>query len=95
MFDKKFGIALFDSASVLDDHRARVFYNPSLIAYNPENKNRDKLKNAKTVSEMINKYWSFPEYEPQRPAGAYLVDTAPVNTMIWDIMSYDFLNYMT
>ena len=82
MFDKKFGIALFDSASVLDDHRARVFYNPSVIAYNPENKNRDKLKNAKTVSEMINKYWSFPEYEPQRPAGAYLVDTAPVNTMI-------------
>ena len=82
MFDKDFGYALFDSAKVLDDKRARVFYNPTKIPYNPENGNCDKLKSADTVSEMINKYWSFPDYEPQRPAGAYLVDTAPVNTMI-------------
>lgn len=82
MFDKKFGVALFKAAKVLDDKRARVFYNPAKIPYNPGDENRDKLKGAKTVSDMINKYWSFPEYEPQRPAGAYLVDTAPVNTMI-------------
>ena len=31
---------------------------------------------------MINKDWEFPSYEPQRPGGAYLVDTEPVNTMV-------------
>lgn len=82
MFDKSFGNALFDAAKILKDKRARVFYNPAKIPYNPENENRDKLKGAATVSDMINQYWHFPEYEPQRPAGAYLVDTAPVNTMI-------------
>lgn len=35
-----------------------------------------------TVSEFINKEWEIPEYEVQRPAGAYLVDTAPANTMV-------------
>ena len=35
-----------------------------------------------TVSDLINKDWYIPEYEPQRPAGVYLVDSAPVNTMI-------------
>ena len=34
------------------------------------------------VTDVINKDWTFPEYEPQRPAGAYIVDTAPVNTMV-------------
>ena len=82
MFDRKFGSALFDSAKVLDHKKARVFYNPAKIPYNPGDEDRDKLKGADTVSEMINKYWSLPEYEPQRPAGAYLVDTAPVNTMV-------------
>lgn len=35
-----------------------------------------------TVSDLINNDWYIPDYEPQRPAGAYLVDSAPVNTMI-------------
>lgn len=35
-----------------------------------------------TVSDLINNDWYIPEYEPQRPAGVYLVDSAPVNTMI-------------
>ena len=34
------------------------------------------------LSDLINKDWEFPEYEPQRPAGVYVVDTAPVNTMV-------------
>lgn len=82
MFDKKFGLALFDSAKALDDKRVRVFYSPKDILYNDGDKNRDKLKGARTVADMINKYWHIPDYEPQRPAGAYLVDTAPVNTMV-------------
>ena len=81
MFDTKFAEALFDSAKILRGKDYRVYYNPAKIPYNPQNDNRDKLKGADTVAEMINKYWSFPEYEPQRPAGAYLVDTAPVNTI--------------
>lgn len=40
------------------------------------------LSMFKMVSDLINKDWTFPEYEPQRPAGAYIVDTAPVNTMV-------------
>ena len=35
------------------------------------------------VTDLVNKDWTFPEYEPQRPGGAYIVDTAPVNTMVW------------
>lgn len=35
-----------------------------------------------TVGEFINADWEIPEYEVQRPAGAYLVDTAPANTMV-------------
>lgn len=82
MFDLKFGGELFDAANVLPGKDFRVFYDATKIKYNPGDKNRDKLKGAKLVSDMINKYWTFPEYEPQRPAGAYLVDTAPVNTMV-------------
>lgn len=47
----------------------------------------DKTKNAvfkptPTVADAINENWTFPIYEPQRPAGAYIVDTEPVNTMV-------------
>lgn len=35
-----------------------------------------------TVADLINKDWFIPDYEPQRPAGAYLVDSSPVNTML-------------
>src|SRR5207245_2788785 len=45
-------------------------------------KNRDKLGRYATVADLITADWEFPEYEVQRPAGAYIVDTAPVNTMV-------------
>ncbi len=35
-----------------------------------------------TVADLINNDWTLPEYEPQRPAGAYIVDCSPVNTMV-------------
>ena len=41
-----------------------------------------KVSKYDYVTDLINKDWEFPEYEPQRPAGAYIVDTAPVNTMV-------------
>lgn len=70
----------------------RKKYDTTLIPYNPGGKNRDKLGAAKpgqtpephykTVADLINSDWEFPAYEVQRPAGAYIVDTAPVNTMV-------------
>ncbi len=65
-----------------------------LTGKEPSNKFTDKLlsklfhKDIKmvskydTVADLINKDWYLPDYEPQRPAGAYIVDTEPVNTMV-------------
>lgn len=88
IIDEKFGKALFDASGLPDakdpetKKPLRVWYTAKDIAYNPGDKNRDKVKGAETVQDLINKYWTFPEYEPQRPAGAYIVDTQPVNTMV-------------
>lgn len=80
MFDKDFAKALYDaSGATPEDHK---FYDTTKIPYNPGSKNRDKLKGYDTVADVINGDWELPDYEPQRPAGAYLVDTAPVNTMV-------------
>lgn len=54
-----------------------------MIAYNPPGGTvRDKLGPYPTVADLITADWELPDYEVQRPAGAYLVDTAPVNTMV-------------
>lgn len=79
MIDEKMGKALFESAKIPED--IRVFYDARKIPYNPGDKNRDKLKGYETVADLVNNEWEFPEYEPQRPSGAYIVDTAPVNTI--------------
>ena len=82
IIDIDFMNALYSASGLPDVKGMRKFYNTSLIPYNPGNKNRDKLKNYETVADLINGDWQFPSYEPQRPGGAYLVDTAPVNTMV-------------
>lgn len=82
MVDEKFMTDLFDASGLPKEKTLRKRYDPSKIDYNPGDKNRDKLKGAETLADMINKYWEMPDYEPQRPAGAYLVDTQPVNTMV-------------
>lgn len=96
MIDEKFSEALFDASKVLKNQGTspfafligktpRIFrkrYDTTAIPYNKDNENRGKLKDAEMVSDMINKYWTFPQYEPQRPSGAYIVDTEPVNTMV-------------
>lgn len=80
--DEKFMQALFEASGAPDDKAIRVFYDPTKISYNPGDKNRDKMKGCETVADLINKDWELPEYEPQRPGGAYVVDTQPVNTMV-------------
>ena len=82
MIDEKFMDDLFEASGLPDEKKYRVRFDATGIPYNGDGKNRDKLGKYDTVADMINDDWEFPIYEPQRPGGAYIVDTAPVNTMI-------------
>lgn len=83
MIDEKFMDALFEASGAPDDKMFRKYYDTTKIPYNPGGKDRTKQGGKwDTVAEMINHDWVFPAYEPQRPAGAYVVDTEPVNTMV-------------
>lgn len=89
MIDEAFGETLFEVSGVPKDPGLRKRYDTTKIPYNPGGNNRDKLGATndgstvyKNVSDLIRGDWELPEYETQRPAGAYMVDTAPVNTMV-------------
>ncbi|WP_327357873.1 type IV secretory system conjugative DNA transfer family protein [Streptomyces sp. NBC_01304] len=86
IIDEDFGDKLFEASGLPDDKALRQKYDTTLIPYNPDGKNRDKLgfgsDTYKTVAALIKEDWTLPAYEVQRPAGAYVVDTAPVNTMV-------------
>lgn len=81
MIDEAFMEDLFEASGAPKDKLIRKRYDTTKIDYNPDGSNRDKLKGYKTVADLINGDWEFPIYEPQRPGGAYIVDTAPVNTI--------------
>lgn len=87
LIDEKFGQDLFTASGIpLSEKRIRKPVDVRNIEYNPKGPdgnriNRDKLP-YDTVADLINNDWEFPEYEVQRPSGAYIVDTAPVNTMV-------------
>ena len=79
--DDDFATALFEASGAPKE--VRKFYDARKIPYNGDGKDRTKQGGKwPTVADMINNDWVFPDYEPQRPAGAYLVDTEPVNTMV-------------
>lgn len=83
IIDEDFMIELFNASGAPDDKNVRKFYDATKIPYNPGGKSRVKQAGSQdTVAQMINEDWEFPIYEPQRPAGAYIVDTEPVNTMV-------------
>ena len=82
ILDEKFAHELFDASDLPADKSLRKFFNPQNIPYNPGGVNRDKQGKQATIAERIDEDWTFPEYEPQRPAGVYFVDEAPVNTMV-------------
>lgn len=82
MIDEEFMESLFDASGAPKDKNVRKRYDTTKIPYNPDGSNRDKLGKYATVADLINEDWEFPIYEPQRPGGAYIVDTAPVNTMV-------------
>ena len=83
-FDYEFGEKLFDSAEVIPERR--IYFSPNKIKYNPKNESRVRRTNDEkpydTVADLINAEWDMPDYEPQLPAGAYVVDTNPVNTLL-------------
>ena len=86
IIDTDFMDALYQASGVPKGKTAgemlRKYYDATKIKYNPDGSNRDKLGKFATVADLINKDWQLPYYEPMRPAGAYIVDTAPVNTMV-------------
>lgn len=82
LIDEEFGEDLFEASGLPKNKELRKRFDTTAIPYNPEGKDRDKLGKYKTVKDLINDDWDFPLYEVQRPAGAYIVDTAPVNTMV-------------
>ncbi|GAA1457645.1 type IV secretory system conjugative DNA transfer family protein [Nocardiopsis exhalans] len=87
LIDEDFGKALFEASGVpdvkgSDGKPLRKRFDTTVIPYNPDGKAREKLGKYKTVADLIMDDWTFPDYEVQRPAGAYIVDTAPVNTMV-------------
>lgn len=92
MIDEEFGTALFE-ASGLTEKALQKTFDATTIPYNPGGRDRDKLghdpklpKGKKgqyeVVADLIKDDWEFPDYEVQRPGGAYLVDTSPTNTMV-------------
>ncbi|KQU35749.1 type IV secretory system conjugative DNA transfer family protein [Rhodococcus sp. Leaf233] len=82
ILDEAFAHKLFDASDLPADKSLRKFFNPQNIPYNPGGVNRDKQGSQDTIAKRIDEDWVFPEYEPQRPAGVYFVDEAPVNTMV-------------
>lgn len=81
LIDTQFADELYEASGAPKE--VRKSYDPTKIPYNPDGKDRTKQCGThKTVADAINKTWTFPLYEPQRPAGAYIVDTEPVNTMV-------------
>lgn len=85
MIDEKFGEDLWTASGIPEDRKyasLRRRFDATKIPYNPGGKNRDRLGPYDTAADLINADWDLPDYEPQRPAGAYIVDTDPVNTMV-------------
>lgn len=83
-FDKEFANALFEASGITDElKKYKKYYDTTKIPYLPKAP-RDAVGGGKykTVADFINADWELPYYEPQRPAGAYIIDTAPVNTMV-------------
>lgn len=85
ILDHDFMERLFDASDDPKNKLIRKYYDPTKINYVPEgvdDKGYWKKLGVKTVADLINKDWEIPAYETQRPAGAYWVDTNPVNTMV-------------
>lgn len=93
LFDTKYADELMTASGVmLSEKDIRAPYDVRKIPYNPPAEGQEKKKKPQrvdrdkgpydTVADFINHDWELPDYEVQRPGGAYLVDTQPTNTMV-------------
>lgn len=81
MINEDFMEELFTASEALPEYH--ISYDARKIKYNPDGTDRVKKGGTyDTVADLINNDWFIPDYETQRPAGAYIVDTEPVNTMV-------------
>lgn len=93
LIDSKYGDALYTASGTPENKKFRIYYDATAIKYNPGGKDRSKQGGEHdTVAKMINADWEYPLYEVQRPAGAYLVDTEPVNTIKFSKTAYGVIN---
>ena len=87
IIDEEFGQELFTASGIpVDAKDIRTPIDVRKLDYNKidesgSRRDRDKLE-YDTIADVINNDWEFKEHEVQRPAGFYMVDTAPVNTMV-------------
>lgn len=83
LFDEEFREELFSASGVPKEKALRKSFDLTRIKYNPGGKNRDKFGKYDTVADLVNADCEIPDYEVGRPGGLYIVDTAPVNTMVF------------
>lgn len=85
VFDNTFQENLFDVAQIPHDSKYRKFWDIAKVPYNPKvngkRLDRDKLS-YDTIGNVIKNDWVWEDFEVQRPAGVFLVDTSPSNTMV-------------
>lgn len=85
IIDTDYMESLFTASGDPKDKNVRIYYDANKIPFKAENVGEVgywKKMGVKTVADVINKDWTIPDYEVQRPGGCYWVDTAPVNTMV-------------
>lgn len=68
MFDESYVKKIFDTSKVAEDYRKT--FDVRKVPYNPGKKTYGKLP-YETAADLINGVWEYPDYEVQRPAGAY------------------------
>lgn len=84
IIDRAYSDKLWDASGLPRKASLRRRFDATRIPYSEEIPAREKVGKGKyaTMADMINDDWTYPDYEHQRPGGAYLVDHRPVNTMM-------------
>lgn len=84
IIDERFADKLWDASGLPDDKTLRKRFDPKRMPYGRNIPDREKVGKGAiaTWADLINEDWEYPDYEVQRPSGVYMVDSAPINTML-------------
>lgn len=82
MIDESFGQMLFTTSGLAQGPSVAQILQSGSCRLQPGWRQPRASPASRTPGKHINEDWDLPEYEPQRPAGVYMVDEAPVNTMV-------------